>query len=184
MRGCLAAALAEEAVGVGATALEIRSRPPGARVVVDGTPVGVTDLRYGVYPGDHRVRLELEGHDPLDTTASVRQGEIRLLELDLSPSEGTHERRPFRTWSFLSFAGGALALGAGATLMAIDQPADEGGHLHPTSVDTLAGGLAAVGAGAALVATGIVLWRLDHRRAHPRTVVAPAAGGVVVGGSF
>jgi hypothetical protein len=47
--------------GVGS--IYVDSRPRGARVFVDGNPVGVTPLRLGdVRAGSHTVRLELADH--------------------------------------------------------------------------------------------------------------------------
>jgi serine/threonine-protein kinase len=55
--------------------LEIESRPSGARVVLDGKPVGQTPLRLAkVAPGLHSVRLELAGHAPWATTVTVAAG--------------------------------------------------------------------------------------------------------------
>ncbi|MEO5897652.1 MAG: PEGA domain-containing protein [Vicinamibacterales bacterium] len=56
--------------------LYIDSRPRGARVFVDGKPVGVTPVRVPDVPsGSHVVRLELPDHRPWTTSARVRAGE-------------------------------------------------------------------------------------------------------------
>ncbi|CAN5777983.1 hypothetical protein BH18ACI5_BH18ACI5_16830 [soil metagenome] len=56
--------------------LYIDSRPRGARVFVDGKPVGVTPVRVPDLPsGSHVVRLELPDHRPWTTSARVRAGE-------------------------------------------------------------------------------------------------------------
>jgi eukaryotic-like serine/threonine-protein kinase len=52
-------------------ALAVDSRPTGARVFLDGKPIGTTPLMVpSVAPGDHAIRLELDGYRPW--TSSVR----------------------------------------------------------------------------------------------------------------
>lgn len=54
----------------------VDSRPRGARVSIDGKPVGVTPLRVGdVRIGTHVVRLELPDHRLWSTTARVAAGQ-------------------------------------------------------------------------------------------------------------
>jgi len=54
----------------------VDSRPRGARVSIDGKPVGVTPLRVGdVRIGTHVVRLELPDHRLWSTTARVTAGQ-------------------------------------------------------------------------------------------------------------
>jgi serine/threonine-protein kinase len=46
-------------------ALAVDSRPTGARVFLDGKPIGTTPLMVpSVAPGDHAIRLELDGYRP------------------------------------------------------------------------------------------------------------------------
>jgi len=57
--------------GRAAGALAVDSRPTGARVFVDGKPVGTTPLMVpSVAAGDHAIRIELDGYRPW--TSSVR----------------------------------------------------------------------------------------------------------------
>jgi len=52
------------------------TRPRGARVLLDGRPVGTTPLRLpGVAAGRHRVRFELEGYRPWTTEVTVVGGQ-------------------------------------------------------------------------------------------------------------
>lgn len=63
------------------TELVVLSDPPGARVSVDGSPVGLTPLRIeGVESGrEVRVHVEKEGHRPVAETLSLDKGEqVRL----------------------------------------------------------------------------------------------------------
>ncbi|MGE0363691.1 MAG: PEGA domain-containing protein [Vicinamibacterales bacterium] len=55
--------------------LVVESRPPGARVVVDGRDAGRTPLTLpGVAPGPHAIRIELPGYLPITTTTRVEPG--------------------------------------------------------------------------------------------------------------
>jgi len=45
-----------------ATRIYVRSVPPGAKVVIDGKEVGVSDGLFVVVPGSHSVLLELDGY--------------------------------------------------------------------------------------------------------------------------
>jgi len=52
--------------------LLVDSRPPGARVIVDGTDVGVTPVTVSnLAAGIHAVRIERPGYVPITTTARV-----------------------------------------------------------------------------------------------------------------
>ena len=55
--------------------LAIRSRPPGARVMVDGTPAGVTPLDVTLPVGRHQVRIEGDGYQAWVTSVEVLASE-------------------------------------------------------------------------------------------------------------
>ena len=64
--------------------LDIVSKPPGARVFVDGSPVGLTPLRLPeLAAGSHTIRLELAGHRPWTTTVSLRAGQAERVTASL-----------------------------------------------------------------------------------------------------
>jgi hypothetical protein len=76
------------ATGMGA--LYVLSRPVGARVSVDGRPVGVTPLLLqDVAPGARTVRLELAGHKPWTDTVQVAAGQ--RVRVAASLEEGSQE---------------------------------------------------------------------------------------------
>jgi serine/threonine-protein kinase len=87
---------AEPVIGTGS--LEVDSRPRGARVTVDGRPVGQTPVRVPeLSPGDHKVLIELAGHRPVSSTVKVVAGEqtrlaVRLEQGGTAPV-GVRERR-------------------------------------------------------------------------------------------
>lgn len=70
--------------------LRIESSPAGARLTLDGearegaTPVQLDDLS----PGRHTLRLELDGHEPVETTFDVTAGERARLSYVLPAATG------------------------------------------------------------------------------------------------
>ena len=57
----------------------VESRPPGARITVDGAPLGVTPLLVSLAFGPHAIRLELEGYEPWMREVTVTASEsIRI----------------------------------------------------------------------------------------------------------
>jgi hypothetical protein len=69
--------------------ISIDTRPPGARVRLDGQDVGVSPILVGkVTPGRHSVRLDLPGFTPWTTTVTVKAGDrLRVAaSMERSPS--------------------------------------------------------------------------------------------------
>ncbi|MEO5822684.1 MAG: PEGA domain-containing protein [Vicinamibacteraceae bacterium] len=68
-------------------ALRVESRPSGAAVFVDGRVVGATPLLVSdLAPGAHQVRLELLGHRPWSTTATIVAGQSVRVAASLEES--------------------------------------------------------------------------------------------------
>lgn len=64
----------------------ITSEPVGARITVDGSPVGAAPRVLSLAVGSHRFKAELEGHLPVDTTLAVRNaGDVPFLLLPVPP---------------------------------------------------------------------------------------------------
>jgi len=63
--------------------LTIRTTPPGASVLVDGTPVGITPLAARLEPGQRRVTVELAGYDTVQESLELEPDATtdRLYEL-------------------------------------------------------------------------------------------------------
>jgi hypothetical protein len=74
--------------------LVVDSRPRGARVLVDGRPVGVTPLRLsGQVPGRHAVRFELAGYRTVTSTATVAGATEARVAVTLEPASAGVRRR-------------------------------------------------------------------------------------------
>lgn len=100
-------------------------------------------------------------------------------------------RGPYRTWKWVATVTGVLALGAGVTLMALDESQyDDSGALRPDARDTVGLGIAVAAGGVVVLGTGVVLWVLDKPPAPAREArvgVAPTPGGgagLFVSGTF
>jgi serine/threonine-protein kinase len=64
--------------------LAIETRPPGARVRVDGRDVGVTPLTVTpLQPGPHSVELQLQGYRQWSSTVTLAAGQRRRLSASL-----------------------------------------------------------------------------------------------------
>lgn len=67
--------------------LKITTSPAGARVELDGVPVGATALTLpDVKPGKHTVKISRAGFRSVSRDLEIRAGETLILELTLSPS--------------------------------------------------------------------------------------------------
>jgi hypothetical protein len=117
--GLAASALRErlEAVSRAPARIVIRSRPPGATVVVDGHQIGATPLDVELPGGPHHAQLFLRNHDPSSRSFTVVSGVDEALDLDLV---AVPARFPYRTVGWSAIGGGAALLLAGLVTMSFD----------------------------------------------------------------
>jgi hypothetical protein len=80
-------------VEAGTVQLRVEVRPEGARVIVDGLRSGSTPVTIDLPPGQHTVRVEMEGYEPLEQTSTLApgdkvivDGELRPLAIDVEPT--------------------------------------------------------------------------------------------------
>ncbi len=77
--------------------LSVTSEPTGARVLVDGQPVGTTPLGpLATTAGEHTLRVEAPGYVAVERTVTLQPGEPQRLEVvlpPLPPLHGPHPRR-------------------------------------------------------------------------------------------
>jgi formylglycine-generating enzyme required for sulfatase activity len=64
----------------------ITSQPPGAQVLIDGTPRGRTDLTLELDARQHRIELLLDGYDPFRTAVTPEPGLTRAVRATLKPA--------------------------------------------------------------------------------------------------
>jgi len=174
--------------------LEVRSTPPGAAVIIDGSPVGVSGMTFGVAAGHHTVSVELDGHEVSVREVDLAPGKLTLVELKLVPTGAAVPPPPdrpapgpgfpfVRVFKWVTLGVAVAGLAAGISLIVIDgRPTCDESFPNmecPEVRDTLAAGavLTALG-GAAGLASGYLFYR-DARDGRSATV-APALmpGGV------
>lgn len=105
--------------------LTVTTTPPGADVLVDGQPVGVSPVELELPPGPHEVRVSLDGHADAARELAVVAGRSYQLELTLAPLAPPRPRDRRRRasitsrWWFWTAAGavvvGAIAVGIAAS---------------------------------------------------------------------
>lgn len=164
-----------------AARIEVRSVPAGAQVAIDGTPVGVAGMAFGVAAGRHTVTLQLAGYRLSVHEVQVRPGATAVVEarLEREPEPGTQPAPGFfsaRVFKWVALGVGAAGLASGIALLALhgqetcDRPHDF--YRCEEVRDTLAPGVALTVVGA--LAAGAAAY-LFYRDRHTTNSVAPAA---------
>lgn len=157
-----------DALAKGPAAIKLVSDPDGALVTMDGEIVGTTPLERPVVPGKHLIRLSKEGFISIEREVTFVEGVGENLNFSL---EKLPSRLPGKRWGYASIAVGALAVGAGVGLTAIDgknytldcegenvmDPGVTGRKECKFLFNTKWYGLASAVAGAALVTLGTVI---------------------------
>ena len=67
--------------------LEISSEPTGATIIIDGQARGVTPKTLELPVGEHAVRLELAGHEPLERVERIETSKTRSVTPFLRPAQ-------------------------------------------------------------------------------------------------
>jgi hypothetical protein len=178
-------------------AVTVDARPRSARIEVDGAEVGKGHVSTQVSPGEHRIRVSARGYDPQELTLSVTRGVTRTVEVRLMrPELPSRWHRPL---GFGALGAAVVAIGAGATMVAVDgEPiARRCGPDDPQNIDgdgdcryvreTLGAGVVttALGVGLATAATTLLVIDGKRRRRHAkawagtvRVHVAPTRVGI------
>jgi hypothetical protein len=192
---------ATEKVGLAASALRarlevlartparfiIRSRPAGARLAIDGAPVGRTPVDHELPSGVHKLDLSAEGYDPLERTVTAVSGVDETLDLDLVPLP---TKFPYRLAGWSALAVGVAALAVGIWAVTTDgredtcPPAqqDVDGHC-PTVRNTRTLGAALMGVGAASATLGVT-WIYLGTAGIPRAAEGGTPGRALAGVSI
>jgi len=65
--------------------LRVEINPTGARFYVDGQPAGVTPLLLEIPAGQHTIRVEMEGYQPLEQAMALHAGDEAVINGELAP---------------------------------------------------------------------------------------------------
>ncbi len=194
---------ASEKVGLAASALRarlealantparfiIRSRPAGARLALDGEPMGRTPVDRELPAGVHKLELAAEGYDPLERTLTAVNGVDETLDVDLVvlPS-----KLPLRALGWTAVAVGVAALVGSVWAESIDgeelgcapSERDDLGHCpRVRSTRVLAALLAGFGAASATMG-GVWLYLGGFGSARSAAETAPQTARFGVTGRF
>lgn len=71
--------------GPATVAVEIRTTPAGARIMVGGENKGLSNLTLDMVPGDYQITAELDGYEPVVTPLTVQSGVPTGVGLILNP---------------------------------------------------------------------------------------------------
>jgi hypothetical protein len=108
---------------------------PGAKVSVDGQPIGVVPAELPVAAGVHRILVTMDGYDPAETRTVVNAGEYK--PVDIEPNKQV----PITgKWWFWTTIGVVVAAGA-VTAYALRPERDpDSGTIQPGILKTDAAG--------------------------------------------
>jgi hypothetical protein len=171
--------LQDLAVRSGRTILDVASTPAGARITLDGQPIGATNATFNTFPGAHVVVVEKSGYRSETRSVVAEEGKTAAVAIVLAPADRAQDppRSP-RLIRGALIGGGALTVIAGGILLELGSrggPHDKYRYVGATP----AGALLGIAGTAALVA-GIYTWW------HVPTSSAPslgiAGGGAIVAG--
>jgi hypothetical protein len=194
---------ASEKVGLAASALRarlealantpprfiIRSRPSGARISLDGEPLGRTPVDRELAAGVHKLELRADGYDDLERTVTAVSGVDETLDLDLVAMP---TKLPLRAMGWAGVAVGAAALAGAVWAISVDgdeiacapDQHDDFGHC-PTVRSTRVLGAILAGVGAASATLGGVWLYLGGLGSPHREEGAPAQTATIgVSGRF
>lgn len=157
-----------------------KSAPPGARISIDGTPIGVTPLDWDLPPGKHAIQMDKAGRKPGTRDISVVSNHSELVVMTLSPDE--RDERPLPRAPLTMLIGGGAAVITGAALIALSPDPDP---QHRYYYRTWPAGIAVAAAGTAVAAAGAYwLWFRAPRTSAPVAAVTRDAAYVGWAGWF
>ncbi len=163
--------------------VKLKSSPPGARIVIDGQPIGVTPLDWDLPTGTHTIAMDKDGHRPASRDVVIASNNLEVVVLTLDSLDGSGpERRGSRILPAVVLTAGLLGLAAGGVMIAIDE--NETGK-KPEYRDTGPPGIG-IAIGGAVVAGigGYWLYRAGKRTSTPVAAITGDMAYVGWAGQF
>jgi hypothetical protein len=158
--------------------VKLKSSPPGARIVIDGQPIGVTPLDWDLPQGKHTITMDKRGYAAASRQIDVVAERTDALALDLAPlAEPERDASWTRIVPIAMVVAGGAAVVAGGVMVAIDQ--DTGPNEPAVIRNTGPGGVALMIGGAVVGGAGAFL--LFRSSATSAPVAAIGQDGAYVG---
>jgi hypothetical protein len=170
--------------------LQVVSVPPGASVRLDGELVGLTPYQRPCAPGQHTLRVELDGRAADERSVELSSSELHTEKVRLSPNSLTTSgaRQDAAAPTNFALAGALLVAATPALIAGVNRAVDAGqclqsdaggcrerGHFGVTGAMLLAGGVVAAAGG---------LYLFIARPLRVTAEVAPQAAAIRVRGSL
>jgi hypothetical protein len=160
--------------------VHLKSAPPGATIMIDGTAIGITPLDWDLPPGKHAIQMAKPGHKAGSRDVVVVSNKSELVVLTLAETDdgsGGGSGGGSRALPLGLMIGGGVALAAGAGLIVFSPKADADHHFYTS---TWQAGIGVAAGGAALAAVGAWLW---FRSSEPTSapVAAISRDGAYIG---
>src|SRR6185503_1850833 len=166
-------------VGSGDGHVKLKSNPTGARIVIDGTAIGVTPLDWDLPRGNHTIAMDKRGFVAASRDIVVVADRTDVVELDLQPAARDESGTWLRPVSLGVMIAGAGAIVAGGVLFAIDQ---DTGRNEPLYIrNTAPAGVALAGGGVVVGAVGAYLFWFRAGKASSAPVAAITGDSAYVG---
>jgi hypothetical protein len=153
--GTIADELMKKLVGGAAAGhVKLKSTPAGARITIDGKPIGVTPLDWDLLPGKHTIQMDKKGHQPASRAVVVASNQTDTLAMDLVPKDdGESDQQPSRILPLTLLGAGGALVATGIVYIAIDEDPSRRGppRIYDTArlgVGLAIGGVVVAGAGA------------------------------------
>jgi hypothetical protein len=160
--------------------VKLKSMPPGARITIDGQPIGVTPLDWDLPAGKYAIQMDKAGWTPASRDIVVVPNQTKLLVLELGrpePEDGGAARS--RIVPLALVVGGGALLATGAVLIAIDE--DPGPFEPPMIRNSAPTGVGLAIGGAVVGGIGAYLLWFRSPRATSRPVAVLSRGTAYVG---
>lgn len=194
-------ALEQRLANVGLQQLSVRSEPPGATVLVDETPRGITPWTGELPPGKHRVRVLLQGHRASEAEVQLERLRAADLSLVLTPEyvgaqgepvseldamRASAARQNTLAWALIGTGAAALLGGVvleisrGASQSSADESADpaEAARARGAADGKQMASLLLLGTGGGLAVSGLLLLGIGGeargRESAPAPLPSPA----------
>jgi hypothetical protein len=158
--------------------VKLTSTPRGARIAIDGKPIGVTPLDWDLLPGKHRIELSKQGFVPVTREVVIERDKTAQVTAELRQAESVAPGGRSRVWKVGAMAlGGALVV-TGGVLIGIhqDKVPSEPAEVYTTRTPGIA--LAAGGLAVAAVGAYFLWFRSDDTKPVPIAAFTGDAGYV------